>query len=110
MTYACTSRVRPGAVAVALLALAAGGCSMADSKLLETDSKGCHSDLGAYFLPRDVLHVEVRHINWVTPSNQEPEAAAKRQNHRHEIAMIEIRTLPDRSRGFCHQLANSVWD
>lgn len=85
-----------------ILGLGLGACSMTNSaKLLETGTTGCHSDLGAYFLPRDVLHVEVRRTNPVQPSETTPASVAARQKPEHEIALIEVRTVPDRSRGFC---------
>ena len=108
----CVGRwLQPAMAGLAGLVLT--GCSMANSaKLLETGTLGCHSDLGAYFLPREILHVQVRHVNPVTPSGvpvgtkttgdeRDKEAIAWRANPRYEIALIETRTVPDRSRGFC---------
>lgn len=89
---------------IMLLAVLAvlGGCSMANSLQVPTaGEKGCHSSLGAYFLPRDDLHVEVRQVDPVAPNDSSAAAQARRVAPKYEIALIELRSTADRTRGFC---------
>ena len=93
------SRGPVAAAAVASAAALAGGCSMVGSNLVPFEPvRGCHSHLGAYFLPKDHLHVEVREKP-KPPGNtySHPDHAAPH----YEIVLIEHHAKADRTRGYC---------
>jgi len=82
---------------------------MANSYLVpNAGERGCQGQLGAYFLPRDYLHVEVRNTNPMPPHVKGAKAALERANPRYEIVFIELRSKADRTRGFCLDYLGSM--